>query len=203
MNYLTDIDLDADLPTAPEQVDQPVPCTEKQVSYIASLVNGRVTDGILPQIDQARGAVMARQFSRKAASDLINLLLSQPRASQARIDAGVTEGMYRMNDVIYKVQRAVHGSGNLYAKRLVVEEPDCGGCQNGDPCNPPCEWTTEFVYAPGVVQTLRGEHKMTAEEAKEFGRLYGVCVRCGRTLTDEGSIALGIGPVCAGKEGWL
>jgi hypothetical protein len=40
---------------------------------------------------------------------------------------------------------------------------------------------------------------MSLEEAKAFGRLYGVCVRCGATLTDEQSIEAGIGPVCAGR----
>lgn len=91
------------------------------------------------------------------------------------------EGMYRMGDKIYKVQKAVHGSGNLYAKELV---------QGG------------FVYAPGIVKRLNGSHRMTLEQAKEYGALYGTCCVCGRTLTDEVSIANGIGPVCAGKGWW-
>jgi hypothetical protein len=40
---------------------------------------------------------------------------------------------------------------------------------------------------------------MTVEEAKAFGLLYGRCIVCGRTLTDEKSIADGIGPICAAK----
>lgn len=44
--------------------------------------------------------------------------------------------------------------------------------------------------------------KVTPEDAKRFGDLYGVCMKCSRTLTDPESIANGIGPVCAGKMGW-
>lgn len=43
---------------------------------------------------------------------------------------------------------------------------------------------------------------MTPEDAKRFGDLYGQCFKCSRTLTDPESIAMGYGPVCAGKMGW-
>lgn len=92
------------------------------------------------------------------------------------------EGMYRLDGVIYKVQVAVHGSGNLYAKQLV---------QDGD------RWT--FEYAPGAVRKLDSSHQLTLEQAKEFGALYGTCCACGQTLTNEASIEAGIGPVCASK----
>jgi hypothetical protein len=91
----------------------------------------------------------------------------------------VTEGMYLVGKVIYKVQRAVHGSGNLYAK--VLDEK------------------TGFSYAPGALRNIKAEHRMTLEQAKEFGHLYGMCCVCGATLTDEVSIAAGIGPICARK----
>ena len=98
--------------------------------------------------------------------------------------AGVSEdGMYRSPDgTIWKVQVAHHGTGNLYAKRLVVEDGH-----------------GEFVYAAGAVRTLHPEWKLTLDEAKSFGKLYGVCCCCARVLTDEHSIAEGIGPVCARK----
>lgn len=94
------------------------------------------------------------------------------------------EGMHRLDGEIYKVQVAVHGSGNEYAKLLVLQ----GDGDKG-----------KFEYAPGAIRKLSPQTKMTLEEAKEFGRLYGVCCQCGATLTDENSIAEGIGPVCAGK----
>lgn len=35
-----------------------------------------------------------------------------------------------------------------------------------------------------------------------YGKKYGKCSVCARTLTDEASIARGIGPVCAANFGW-
>lgn len=93
----------------------------------------------------------------------------------------VDEGMYRLPDgAIAKVQRAVHGSHQLYAKQLDTD-------------------TGLFDYVPGLIRRLRPEHRMTVEEAGAFGLLYGRCIVCGRTLTDEKSIAAGIGPVCASR----
>ena len=108
----------------------------------------------------------------------------RPKATKGKPAAEVTEdGMYRTPDgEIFKVQIAHHGSGNLYAKRLVV-----GGGKG------------RFEYEAGAIRKLRPEWKMTLEEAKEFGRLYGVCCNCAAVLTDEDSIAAGIGPVCATK----
>ena len=102
----------------------------------------------------------------------------------------VTEaGMYRLGETVYKVQKAVHGSGHLYAKELVLDE-DAEGYRSA-----------RFEYAQGAIRKLHAEDKMTLEQAKEFGHLYGVCCKCGATLTDENSIEAGIGPICAGK-GW-
>lgn len=84
-------------------------------------------------------------------------------------------GIHRYDGQVYKVQLAVHGSGNPYAKLLV---------QGG------------FVYAQGAIRNLSAETLMTLDEARQYGEIYGVCVNCGATLTDEGSIANGIGPVC-------
>lgn len=94
------------------------------------------------------------------------------------------DGFYQRDGIIYKVQVAVHGSGNLYAKQLIIE--------NG---------TGRWEYIPGAVMRLKEEHRLTLEQAQEFGRLYGVCGVCGATLTDEHSIADGIGPICKGRLG--
>ena len=88
------------------------------------------------------------------------------------------EGMYIMDGRIFKIQRAIHGSGYLYAKELVA-----GG----------------FVYTSGMVRKLNSSHRMTLDQAKRYGALYGVCCVCGIALTNEKSIEAGIGPVCATK----
>ncbi len=87
-------------------------------------------------------------------------------------------------ETVYKVQHAVHGSGKQHAKRLVGER---------------------FEYESGAFRTvilgLRDGtiERLTLERARAFGHLYGRCMCCGRTLTDEASIEAGIGPVCAAK----
>jgi hypothetical protein len=96
----------------------------------------------------------------------------------------VGDGMYLMDDVVYKVQHAIHGSGKPYAKMLVPNAP-------GE--------KARFEYAPGAINKLRPEHKMTMEQAKEWGALYGTCVRCGLLLTREDSIERKMGLTCFNK----
>jgi hypothetical protein len=183
------------------------PATDKQVALITKLLGekdltGTIYDG---------HTVCPAGLDKRAASSTIDFMFKLPRKSAstaAPADDSELEGMHRDGGVIFKVQRAVHGSGNLYAKRLVGYHPaavdgkcycsDMQGVQCGV-CREPelTEWS--FEYAPGVIRYLSADTKMTLEEAKEFGALYGTCCVCGRTLTNESSIEAGIGPVCAGK----
>lgn len=108
----------------------------------------------------------------------------------------IVEGMYRDPDgTVIKVQVAHHGSGKLYAKRLVVlDQPR--ELKNGKVAG------GEFVYTAGLINKVQPEWRMTLDEAMEWGQLYGICCRCGTVLTDDqpgGSIERGIGPVCAKK----
>jgi hypothetical protein len=159
------------------------PATEKQVAFIQRLAAERN----LP-------ADNVSALSKREASLMIEGLLAVPKAPpashpQAATKAEpLTDGMYRKDEVIYKIQRAVHGSGHLYAKRLVPG--DGYGAK------------ASFVYAPGAMKVLTLANRMTLAEAKEWGALYGTCCVCGRTLTNEQSIEAGIGPVCAGKGMW-
>jgi hypothetical protein len=125
----------------------------------------------------------AKQEARREPSPAQGAGLAPQPSTGAPVDGPVTEdGMYLDPDgTIWKVQRAIaNGSGNLYAKRL-------------DPAD------RSFVYTPGAIRRLRASWRMTLDQAKQYGSLYGFCVRCGRDLTDEYSIANGIGKVCAGK----
>jgi hypothetical protein len=110
--------------------------------------------------------------------------------------------MYRLGETFYKVQVAVHGSGKPYAKRLVPQDlcKDCGHEESQtEHLDHEFQPTWQFQYAPGAIKELRPEHKLSLEQAKEFGALYGTCCCCGRTLTNEESIENGIGSICAGK----
>ena len=96
-----------------------------------------------------------------------------------KVHGELDDGFYELLDSsVCKVQHAVNGSGNQYAKLLNTE-------------------TGTFDYTPGLITRVRKEAvPLTMERAQELGRLYGICMRCGRTLTDENSIEAGIGPRC-------
>lgn len=109
-----------------------------------------------------------------------------PEKAAAAPKAEVPEGMHRLADGrIFKVQQSPN-SGRRYAKELHIHL-DAEGKATGD---------GHFVYVRGGISLLSADTIMSLEEAKAYGALYGVCCNCGRTLTDEKSIAAGIGPVC-------
>lgn len=175
--------------------------SEAQLKFIRSLASERVYDG-----DPVADATDVR-----AASRVIDALKRAPRrpatvaapvaakAATATVEAGsgtVEAGMYRTADgTIYKVQRAVHGSGHLYAKRLVKLDQAYTKVTRGKEHTV----THEFEYASGAIRSIRPSDRMTLDQAREFGALYGTCCVCGRTLTDERSIEAAIGPVCANR----
>lgn len=139
--------------------------------------------GFLRTLCSEQGEEVRTSYTKSEASDEIERLLKNREESKTRTSGkAAEEGMYKKDGEIYKIQIAVHGSGRPYAKKLVEVDG---------------EW--EFVKAPGMQFRLTAKDKMTLEEAKEFGKLYGTCCVCGRTLTKEESIAEGIGPVCSGK----
>ncbi|QGH80051.1 hypothetical protein SEA_NHAGOS_40 [Gordonia phage NHagos] len=181
--------------TAPFATEAPAAdaATDKQVKFLTALLRG---EGVAHSIDAGfieshlSGLVSERATSKRAASEAIDaakergarpvwepLITEAPALSDEEL-----EGFWVLTDGrIVKVQIAVHGSGRPYGKVLDTE-------------------TGRFEHTPGVVREVRaGAQRLTLDRARELGHLYGRCVRCGRTLTDEGSIEAGIGPVCAGK----
>lgn len=58
--------------------------------------------------------------------------------------------------------------------------------------------TGSFVYW-GLASRMPAVERMTLEQAQEFGRATGTCSECMRHLTNDESVALGIGPICRGK----
>lgn len=177
------------LPAAPTRSR---PATENQMNYAHRLLRERKPYGIVEDVELSNSIEAAHEYLNgmdfNTIRDFIGRMKAQPLRDQEErtLRVLVGEGMYKLEDgTIVKVQRAVHGSGHLYAKKL--ETVNNSG---------------RFVFAPGLLSALTPDDQMSLEDAKEFGHLYGFCVRCGRTLTDEDSIAAGIGPICAGKEGW-
>lgn len=154
------------------KVEQPL-ASPKQVDFIKRLLAERGADAEkLVTVDLA-------EMTKAQASALIDALFKIHPQAKSELEAGI----YRVDDTWFKVQRAVHGSGFMYAKQLVVDGPGEG----------------HFEVARGAIRNIRPEHKVSLEEARQFGQLYGICCQCSATLTDETSIEAGIGPVCARK----
>lgn len=113
---------------------------------------------------------------------------SQAATSAARrvpeADRPQEAGYFLHEGRMYKVVRAIYGSGHLYTKRLD-------------------EAKGEWIKAPGMTSYLREDERMTEAQAIEYSskleitpemKIYGKCTLCGRPLTDETSIANRVGP---------
>lgn len=188
--------------------------TEKMERYVRNLARERemtpeTAADALKRIGDGR---LTFDYARK----FIDNYKDTPRRADRRETAPTAmkqDGMYRNPDTgeIYKVQwNKAQGDGRrLYAKRLVlsgVPKGEDSERHNITPGTPLLDGTAKvtFTYAGSCSRVgLRPEMRMTADEAREFGALYGTCVRCGRTLTLEESIERSMGSVCASREGWL
>lgn len=153
------------------------PATENQINYLRSLLASRVVASDIRADLEARLADGTLDKAR--ASSAIDSLRVAPKATAPKVE--LAEGVYRKDGVIFRVHRS-RESGNLYAKRL---EFDLFGSK------------PRFVYSKGAITALAPDHKMSREDAKAFGVETGICCVCGAFLTDDKSVAEGIGPVCA------
>jgi len=137
-----------------------------------------------------------KTLSFKDASTLIDALFKaedKPRAGRAVPSAEDSialpdEGMYLFEGSYYKIQIDVHGNGRKMCKKLYPGKTVDGEKEKG-----------VFRKFTGMGGKLTAEHRLSLEQAKEFGKLYGQCVCCGAVLTKEESIDKGIGPVCEGN----
>jgi hypothetical protein len=168
--------------------------SEKQVAFLTRLAAERETP-TRSQVLIAKGC--QDLLSKKETSVLIDLVLGCPKIqvsdrnakvqaadAKRRAESVVLEaGIYLLDGAVYKVQQAVHGSGQMYAKVLTTPEYA----------------SARFEYVAGAISKIRPEHKMSLEQAVEFGAVYGVCCRCGRTLTDENSEAVPVSAETVGR----
>lgn len=148
------------------------PASEAQINKLHELFDER--------FDAAKAAechewLNTHRLSSPTASARISALLDMPEINSA---AELDEGMYKVGEDIFKVYRT-RDKNILVTKQLI-------------------EGAFEYT-GKKPLSRITAEHRMTLDEAKEYGRVTGTCCQCGRKLTDETSIAEGIGPVCAGK----
>ncbi len=170
-----------ELPKDRQPKDEPSP---KQLDYIKSLRDQHIVpenfDELFP----------SDSLSRTIASKVIEYLKAQPykprETAPVNGTESVTEGLYRVGEVIYRVKRS-RESGRLYACEVIPPR-----VEGGKP---------EFIYASGAMREIKPEHRMTLDEVNAYSIEVGFCGICGRTLTRKESIDRGIGPICAAKYG--
>ena len=152
-----------------------MPCTAKQATFLEQIVLSR---DVPPDVRSAAVSATTGSLSAQECSSAIERGLKFPfsvRSSPAE------KGYYLVAGSVFAVVVGKE-SGKLYAKKLLIVG------KKGS-----------WVYAPGAVYTLKPEQKLTLEQAVAMGHTLGVCMICGRTLTDQKSVAAGIGPTCAKK----
>ena len=137
---------------------------------------------------------MAEKAAKSEADALIDELTEAPAAVE------LEDGMYKNNDgqyiKVYKTQK-----GHQVAKIARIEQVRSYDRTKNEEIALDGQWTVEFEYAgKAPLKSLRPSMKLTIEQAREFGMIYGSCICCNRTLTDELSVYLGIGPVCGKRE---
>lgn len=168
--------------------------TDKQVNYIRSLIDEREVS------DESRAAADKRieeGISKAAASEWIERLLSLPRRRKPKTESrnaplpDVPAGRYAVDNE----------DGDL--RFYVVDRPTEGRWEG---------WIFLSVQASDEKHPIKGFaakreilRKIAVDPAaasRRYGQELGHCGVCGRTLTNEVSREIGIGPICAGKTGW-
>jgi len=114
------------------------------------------------------------------ASGFISLALSVPKENKAQVNESIAqeqieEGSYWTHDGSVARVRKSKSSGRLYGEKL-----------NGE--------TSRFEYTKGLIFHLKD--RMSLDDARAWGSRHGLCCVCAKTLTDNKSVDMGIGPVC-------
>ncbi len=161
------------------------PASDKQVAFIKKLMAEKDVPSDQMIFITAIGSLIVTnvdQLTKANASAAIDRLMSMPAKANTHVHTHTSKtvepGFYKVGDKVYKVQTSPN-SGYNFAKVLN---------NHG-----------QFEYAKGALKTISAADKLTLEDAKQYGRIHGTCIICSRTLTDETSIANGIGPICEAK----
>ena len=156
--------------------------TTKQADFILSLVEARYRTLGCDTLDEAVAKVLAQAdlLDTKAASIFIDRIKSLPPDPDSDMPA--------------KVATSVKNGRNGRSQPCV----DCNTIVNAGE-------GYYYLNAGGkfdVVHKIGQCHRLTAEEAAEYGRLHRRCIVCRRALTDAPSLEAGYGKTCADNNGW-
>lgn len=151
---------------------------------------GYLTEGQVAAVRRTKAKIeenrRARALAREAASLTVDLSSIRTMFEKA-VANGYKKPIYRAAGLV--INRASDFGKNPGALYVKSDEGDYLGKIIGtDYTGKPAPSLTAIAADP------RGE-------AIKYGQRTGTCSCCGRTLTNEGSIEAGIGPICASKWG--
>lgn len=190
------------LPQVPLQiaVDTVTGITSKQVAFIEKLMaeveanienmTSQTAKNAVHYIKVAKKGLADGTMSKRNGSQVIENLIRFNKTNYLAHEEAALEranrvlapiGVYKHDNEIYRVVKVRGGSDNRYAQKLSVIEGR----------NP------QWLSAHGYVWKLKVEELISPQVAAQMGRATGYCVICGRHLSDEESVAKGIGPICA------
>jgi len=101
-----------------------VAATDRQVEFLKTLLTQRHYTDDIPVEDQVNQIVIIHsqgRFGKTAATTMIQRCLAAPKRVTEQKPTPTAEielRFYTRGDDVYKVVRAVHGSGHLYAKKF-------------------------------------------------------------------------------------
>jgi hypothetical protein len=176
---------------------QPAMATEAQVEYIKSLLESReVTEDAA-----ATTRRMLPNYTKSMAHKVIDTLKEYPVKAKGttNLKPGQGPGWFpEFEDGYYALR---NGDGVVHFYRLTHDDRE-GSRYFGWPClqaqaSDELHLIKNRAVKIEVIEKIN-EDRRTAQML--YAQELGNCYVCGRTLTDETSRELGIGPVCRGKK---
>lgn len=182
--------------------DAAVPATERQVSYLEALRDGKDLSPLKPeQIAWLRDADFTT-IPKSRASDVIEQLKELPWLPKDEAPAGekfpeVADGRYAISKTAGQIAGDEAHSPGADSRLMFYS------VKKGKHVTFVDAWASDARWpVKNATEKLRILTAIAADPdaGPRFGREIGKCYVCGRTLTDETSRSLGIGPVCRGEQ---
>lgn len=160
--------------------------TERQLAAVRSCIAKQIAR------DEAREA---EKLQREQAAQVVNI---QPiiEAFAKATSNGVKRPIMRFEKFRFSLAPATGANaGAIYVKARDGNDTYLGKIVEG-------KFLTRRECSPEMEKLIVETCANPAEAAIAYGRTSGECSICGRELTNKESIALGIGPICAGNYGF-
>jgi Family of unknown function (DUF6011) len=153
------------------------PASPAQVSFLKSLLSKKQVEEQWLKVAEAR---LEAGITKDVASQMIEWFKAQPDLPKAALTV-LPNGVYETHGAEVFVVKTSKTSGKPYAMKWVG---------------------TRYVYEVGHYRYLLANNPapLSLAQAAVLGIDSGYCVICGRELSDEKSLAAGIGPVCAKSQ---